>query len=101
MGHVIDGNLSMPKNNCFLVLSMYWHVRSFIRMVFCEFVIIGLVQKSLESSLSISRLDVHFLVFGKRCAISARLLVRSYFFIYASRHRTGPLSGLRIGVVDS
>ena len=26
IGHVFDGNLCMPKNNCFLALPMYWPV---------------------------------------------------------------------------
>jgi len=48
---VIEGNLSLPKNNCFLALPMYWPVRSFNMIVFCESVIVGLDQNALESSL--------------------------------------------------
>ena len=52
IGHVIDGNLSMPKNSCFLALPMYCPVRNLSRLVFCESVIAGLDQKLLDISLS-------------------------------------------------
>ena len=71
--HVIEGNLSLPKNNCFLALPMYWPVRSFNIIVFCEFVIVGLDQKALESSLSIFGFIVHLLMLGNWVAIISRL----------------------------
>ena len=65
IGHVIDENLSMPKNNCFLALPMYCPVLNFSMHVFCESDIAGLDPKLLDSSLSISRFIVHFAYVGK------------------------------------
>jgi hypothetical protein len=48
IGHVIDGNLSMPKNSCFLAFPMYCPVWNFSMLVFCEFVIVGLDQNLLD-----------------------------------------------------
>ena len=59
MGHVMDGNLSLPKNICFLAWPMYVPIRNLIRHVFCLSVMIGFFQNSLESSLSISSFAVH------------------------------------------
>ena len=39
IGHVMEGNLMGPKNNCFMRFPMYCPVRNFIRLVFCAFVI--------------------------------------------------------------
>ena len=97
IGHVFDGNLWIPKNNCFLALPMYWPVRNFSRVVFCEYVIAGLVQNLLDNSLSISGLLVHLSMFGNFCAMIFKFLSRSYFCKYVSRHLTGPLSGLFVG----
>jgi hypothetical protein len=91
--HVVDGNLSMPKNSCFLALPMYCPVRNFSRHVFCGSVIVGLDQKLLDISLSISGFLVHLLMLGNCYAKIFRLLSRSYLKIYVSRHLTGPLSG--------
>lgn len=49
MGHVVEGNLSLPKNNCFLRLPMYCPVRNFMMQVFCESVMFEFFQKALES----------------------------------------------------
>ena len=46
--HVIDGNLSLPKNSCFLAFPMYWPVRNFKRFVFCESVICGVGPKCIR-----------------------------------------------------
>ena len=97
MEHVIDGNLSLPKNSCFLALPMYWPVRNFKRLVFCESIIVGLDQNSLERSLSISRFIVHLLMLGNRCASSFKLFSRSCLVMYVARHLIGPLSGRRAG----
>ncbi len=97
IGHVIDGNLSLPKNSCFLALPMYWPVRNFKMLIFWESVIAGLDQKALDSSLSISGFIVHLLMLGKRIASSSRLFSRSYLVMYVSRHLTGPLLGHFLG----
>ena len=94
MGHVMEGNLSMPKNSCFLAFPIYWPVRNFNRFVFCASVMVGLDQNSLEISLSMSGFIVHLLMFGKRCAMMSKLVLRSCFMRYSSKHLTGPLSGL-------
>ncbi len=62
MEHVIEGNLSLPKNSCFLALPIYWPVRNFNILVFCASVIMGLCQKELDSSLSIYGFVVHLLM---------------------------------------
>ena len=69
IGHVLDGNLSMPKNSCFLAFPMYCPVRNFRMLVFCESVIIGLDQKLLDSSLSMSGFVVHLWMLGNLSAI--------------------------------
>ena len=97
IGHVIDGNLCMPKNNCFRALPIYWPVRNFRRVVFCESVITGLDQNLLDSSLSISGFIVHLEMFGNFCAIISRFFSLSCFWMYVSKHLTGPLSGLFVG----
>jgi hypothetical protein len=97
IGHVIEGNLSMPKNSCFLAFPMYCPVRNFSRLVFCEYVITGLDQKLLEISLSISGFIVHLLMLGNCSAIIFRLVSRSCLVIYVWRHLTGPLSGHLLG----
>ena len=66
MVHVFEGNLAMPKNNCFLAFPMYCPVRNFSMVVFCESVMAGLVQNSLERSLSMVGFVVHLLMFGNR-----------------------------------
>ena len=48
-----------------------------------------LFQKSLERSLFMSTFIVHLLMFGNRCAMISRLLLRSCFLMYVSRHLTG------------
>ena len=73
MEHVIEGNLSLPKNSCFLALPMYWPVRSFNIIVFYESVILGFDQNALESSLSILGFIVHLLMLGNWIAIISRL----------------------------
>ena len=97
IGHVIDGNLSMPKNSCFLALPMYCPVRNLSIHVFCESVIVGLDQKLLDSSLSISGFIIHLLMLGNYSDNVFRLLFRSYLVMYVSRHLTGPLSGRLLG----
>ena len=97
IGHVLDGNLWIPKNNYFLALPMYWPVRNFSKVIFCGSVIAGLVQNLLDSSLLISGLLVHLFMFGNLCAIIIKFFSRSCFCIYVSRHLTGPLSGLFVG----
>ena len=97
IGHVIDGNLSMPKNSCFLALPMYCPVRNFSMHVFCESVIVGLDQNLLDISLSISGFIVHLVMLGNFLAIIFRFFSRSCFVMYVSRHLTGPLSGLLVG----
>ena len=62
-------------------------------LVFCESVISGLFQKSLDISLSMMEFVVHLLMLGKSSASISRLFSRSYFFMYSSKHLTGPLSG--------
>ena len=52
----------MPKNNCFLALSMYCPMRNFNRHVFCGSDIVGLDQKLLDIFLSISGFIVHILM---------------------------------------
>jgi hypothetical protein len=41
IGHVIEGNLLMPKKSCFLALPMYCPVRNLRILVFCESIIVG------------------------------------------------------------
>lgn len=41
IGHVIDGNLSIPKKNCFCAFPMYWSVWNLIRHVTCESEMVG------------------------------------------------------------
>ena len=96
IGHVFYGNLWISKNSCFLALPMYWHVRNFSMVIFCGSVIEGLVQNLLDSSLSISGLLVHLFMFGNICAMIFKFFSLSCFWIYVSRHLTGPLSGLAI-----
>ncbi len=97
IGHVIDGNLSMPKNSCFLALPMYCPVRNFSRLVFCESVIAGLDQKLLDISLSMSGFIVHLLMLGNCSAIISKLFSRSCLVMYVSRHLTGPFSSRFLG----
>jgi hypothetical protein len=94
---VIDGNLSIPKNSCFLALPIYCPVRNFSMHVFCEYDIAGLDQKLLNIVLSISGFIVHLLMFGNCSDMVFRLLSRSYLAMYVSRHLTGPLSGRLFG----
>ena len=93
MGHVFEGNLCMPKINCFLALPMYCPVLNFSILVFCASVISGLFQKSLDILLSTMGLVVHLLMLGKFSASIYRLFSWSCFFMYLSKHLTGPLSG--------
>ena len=79
IGHVLDGNLWMPKNSCFLALPIYWPVRNFKMVVFCVSDIAGFVQNLLDSSLSISGFIVHLEMFGNFCAITSRFFSRSCF----------------------
>ena len=51
IGHVLDGNLWIPKNSCFLALPMYCPVRNFKRAVFCGSDIVGLDQNLLDNLL--------------------------------------------------
>ena len=95
--HVMDENLFMPKNSCFLALPMYCHVQNFSRHVFCEYDIAGLVHKLLDISLSILGFIVHMLMLGNCLAMVFRLFSRSCFVMYVSRHLTGPLSCLLVG----
>ena len=97
IGHVMDENLSLPKHSCFLALPMYCPVRNFRRLVFCEYVIMGLDQKWLDISLSMSWFVVHLLMLGNCIANLFRLLSLSCLVRYVSRHQTGPLSGLLFG----
>jgi hypothetical protein len=99
IGHVFYGNLWIPKNNCFLALPIYCPVRNFRRVVFCEYryLIAGLDHNLLDNSLSISVFIVHLEMFGNFCAIISRFFSRSCFWIYVSKHLTGPLSGLFVG----
>ena len=50
---MLDGNLCIPKNGCFLALPMYWPMRNFERVVFCKYVIARLDHKLLDNLLSI------------------------------------------------
>ena len=65
--------------------------------VFCGSVIMGLDQKLLESSLSISEFIAHLAMFGNFCAIIIKFFLRSCLWMYVSKHLTGPLSGLFVG----
>lgn len=65
IGHVIEGNLSIPKKSCFLALPIYCPVRNFNMFVICASVIMGLDQKLLDKSLSISGFVVHLWMLGK------------------------------------
>ena len=96
MGHVMVGNLCLPKKSCFLAWPMYVPVRNLIRHDFCLSVIIGLFQNSLESSLSMFSLPIHFQMLGVCVAIFSKLFALSYFLICFSRNLTGPLSGVSI-----
>ena len=87
----------MPKNSCFLALPMYCPVRNFSMHVFCESDIIGLDQKLLDISLSMSGFIVHLLMLGNCSDMVFRLLTRSCLVMYVSRHLTGPLSGRLFG----
>ena len=42
--HVIEGKASLLKNNCFLAFPIYWPCHNFRRHVFCESVMLLLVQ---------------------------------------------------------
>ena len=95
--HVMDGNLSMPKNNCFLALPMYCPVRNLSIHVFSGSDIAGLDHKLLDISLSILGFIVHLLMLGNCLAMVFRLLSRSCLVMYVSRHLTGPLSGRLVG----
>ena len=94
---MIDENLSMLKNSCFLAFPMYCPVRNFSMHVFCEYDIIGLDQKLLDNSLSMSRFIVHLLMLGNCSDKVFILLSRSCLVKYVSRHLTGPLSGRLFG----
>ena len=94
IGHVMDGNLSIPKKSCLRAFPMYWPVRNLITHVICESVIVGFFQKLVESSLSISLLPVHFSMLGKLSEIRSRLLLRSCFLKYLPKNLTGLLSGV-------
>ena len=77
--HVVEGKRSMPKNNCFRKLPMYWPVWNLMRHVFWTSVMRGFVQNSLESFLSMSAFPVHFLIFGKLLAMSMRYCLGRVF----------------------
>lgn len=62
MEQLMDGNLSLPKNNFFLAFPMYCLVRNFKIVVFCESLVVELVQKEFESSLSRFGFVVHLLI---------------------------------------
>ena len=92
--HVMDGNLSIPKNSCFRAFPMNWPVRNLMRHVICELEVIGFFQKLVESSLSILLLPVHFSMLGKFSEIRSRSLIRSCFLGYLLKNLTGPLLGV-------
>ena len=92
MGHVIDGNLSLPKNSCFLAFPIYCPIQCFRRLVFCEYVIVELDQNSLDITLSIFGLIVHLLMLGNSAIIS-KLFSWLYLVICVVRHLTRPLLG--------
>ena len=98
IGHVIDGNLSLPKKSCFLAFPIYYPVRNLNMFIFCASVIMGLCQNLLDSSLLIFGFVVHLLMLGNSVVIISRLFSRSCFLIYVCRHRTGPLSGHFVGL---
>ena len=72
IGHVLDGNLWILKNSCFLALPMYCPVQNFKSVVFCESDIVGLDQNLMDNSLSISGFVVHLAMFGNFSAIILR-----------------------------
>ena len=86
IGHEIEGNLCMPKNNCFLSLPMYWPMRNLKRVIFCEYGIAGLDYKLLDNLLSIYRFIVHLAILGNFCALISRILSRPCFWMYVFRH---------------
>ena len=81
MGHVIEGYLWRPKNNCFLALPMYVHVRNLMMDEFCLSVIEGFSENSFDNSFSISIFYVHLQVLGVCVAMIAMLFSPSYFLI--------------------
>ena len=97
IGHVIDENLSLPKKSCFLAFPIYCLVRDFNMFIVCAYVIMGLCQNLLDSSLLIFGFVIHLLTLGNWVVIISRLFSRSYFLIYVCRHRIGPLSGHCVG----
>ena len=76
---------------------MYWPMRNFKNVVFREFYIAGLDQKLLDNSLSIFGFIVNLEMFGNFCAIISRLFSWSCFWMYVSKHLTGPLLSLFVG----
>ena len=80
IGHAFDGNICMPKNSRFLAIPMYWLVRSFRRLVFCESIIAGLDQQLSDSLLSIYGFIVHIQMLGNCCAIISKFFLRVMFF---------------------
>ena len=86
--HVIEGNLSLPKNSCFRALPIYWPVRNFNILVLCAFVIVGLCQNAFDSSLSISRFVVHLLMLGNWFDMITILFFWSCLVRYVCRHLT-------------
>ena len=97
IGHVFDGNLPMPKNSCFRALPIYCPVRNLSMLVFCEYVIVVVVQNLLDVSLSMSGFIVHLLILGNCSDIIFKLVSRSCLVMYVWRHLTGPLSGRLLG----
>ena len=93
IGHVIEGYVWWPKNNCFLALPMYVPVRNLIRQDICLSVIEGFVQKSFDNSLSMSTFSVHLHVLGFCEVMRSMLVSLSCLFMCFSKKRTGPLSG--------
>ena len=71
-------------------------MQNLIRHDFCSSVIVGLIQISLESSLSMSPLPIHLQILGVCVAILSKLFILSHFLICFSRNLTGPLSGVSI-----
>ena len=65
--------------------------------IFCASDIAVFFQNLLDCSLSIYGFIVHLEMLGNFLAIISRFFSRSCFWMYVSRHLTGPLSGLFVG----
>ena len=71
-------------------------MRNMIRHDFCLSVMVGLIQNSLESSLSMFSLLVHLQILGVCMALVSKLFILSYLLICFSRNLTGPFSSVSI-----